>query len=71
MIIKHETYSHYWRCSDGCCSNYEEVSIFHYNGKTYEYRSYDTEQNLLEFLREALDIEIVTEEIDNPFGDKG
>lgn len=67
MQIKHETYSHYWRCSDGCCDNYDEVSIFHYEGKTYEYRSYDTEQNLLEFLREVLNIEIVTEEIDNPF----
>jgi hypothetical protein len=68
MQIKHETYSHYWTCGDGCCSSYDEVSIFHHGDKTYEYRSYATEQNLLEFLREAMNIEIVTEVVDNPFG---
>lgn len=65
MEIKVETYSDYWECSDGCCSNYEELSVFHHNGTTYEYRSDSRDQNLLVFLRDVLDIHIVTEDIDD------
>lgn len=66
MKIKVQNYSHYWTCGDGCCSNYEEVSIFTYEGKEYEYRSYDSDKNKLDFIAEVLGIEFEEEEIDAP-----
>lgn len=54
MEIKVEEYDDYWECGDGCCTNYDTVSVFHYNGNTYEYRSYDSENNLKTFLEDVL-----------------
>lgn len=60
--VKHTT--DYWECGDGCCSNYDEVSTFEYDGKEYEYRSYDSNYNIIKFLEEILDIKFV-EELEN------
>jgi len=64
--IKVNEFETHWTCGDGCCDNFETVSIFHYGGKEYEYRSHDAEHNLTQFLAEVLGLEF---EIEYTFGE--
>lgn len=61
--IKVEESEDYWECGDGCCSNYDVVSVYHLDGETYEYRSYDATNNLKEFLKDHFNL--IFENIDN------
>lgn len=64
MKIKAIEYEDYWECGEpNCCSNYETVTKFFVGDKSYEYRGYDSENNLHEFLREIMEIEIEYESV--------
>jgi hypothetical protein len=56
ITIKVEERDDYWTCGDGCCSNYETVNVFHYDGETYEYRGSDAHYNFRNFAEEVLKI---------------
>ena len=64
--IRLEEYESYWECGDGCCTNWDSVSIFHHNGETYEYRGYSTEENLKNFLIDHYELVFNVEQIDDP-----
>lgn len=57
MKIKVSEAEYYWRCGDGCCDNFETVSVFHLLGEEYEYRSHDAYNNLKEFLKDHFDLD--------------
>lgn len=65
--IKQEIHTEYLGCPQGCCTFPTFVSIFNYDGETYRYHSNDTENNLLRFLEEVLDINIETTIINDEF----
>jgi uncharacterized OsmC-like protein len=56
ITIRVEEHEDYWECGDGCCTNWDVVSVFHHEGETYEYRSCDGEVNIRNFLEEHFQI---------------